>query len=243
MTFALTRDEFNGMLGEYLENVEFAVETCLDNIGLTVKDIDAVLMVGGSSRIPAFQDLLRRYFGKDPQYSRNLDEDVARGAALIGALKTGTAAPSSPLAKLPAPVDRSSHAIGIGALNDQGVMGNMVVLPSNAPIPTVPPAERTFGCASEGQSEIELTVYEGDDFELKFVDRLGNATGSLGGPKPMGYPITVKMALDDDGILRVNAHDGNSGTLITQVEVRRDGAMSDEQKMDAMAAIDDVMVL
>ena len=102
-------------------------------------------MVGGSSRIPAFQELLRRYFGRDPQFSRNLDEDVARGAALIGALKTGTAAPHSPLAALPAPVDRSSHAIGVNALDDHGVMGNIVVLPANAPIPTVPPAERTFG--------------------------------------------------------------------------------------------------
>jgi len=243
MTFPLTRDELNGMLAEQLENVELAVETCLDNVGLTAKDIDAVLMVGGSSRIPAFQDLLRRYFGQEPQHSRNLDEDVARGAALIGALKTGTAAPSSPLAKLPAPKDRSSHAIGVGALNDEGRMGNMVVLPANAPIPTVPAAERTFGCASEGQTEIEVTVYEGDDFDLKFVDRLGNASGSLGGPKPLGYPVTVKMGLDGDGILRVTAHDGNSGTLITQVEVRREGAMSERQQADAVAALDDVMVL
>src|SRR5712691_7481675 len=223
LTFSLTRDEFNGMLADHLENVELAVETCLDNVGLAANEIDAVLMVGGSSRIPAFQSLLRRYIGKDPQYSRNLDEDVARGAALIGALKTGTVAPSSPLAKLPAPVDRSSHAIGVAALDDKGVLGNTVVLPANAPIPTMPPAERIFGCAFEGQTEIEVTVYEGDDFDLKFVDRLGSAAGSLGEPKPLGYPVAVKMALDGDGILRVTAHDGTNGALITQVEVRREG--------------------
>jgi len=243
MTFLLTREEFNGMLAEHVENVEFAIETCLDNAGLTPADIDAVLMVGGSSRIPVFQNLLRRYFDKEPQYSRNLDEDVARGAALVGALKTGTAAPSSPLANLPAPVDRSSHAIGIGALNDEQVMGNMVVLPANAPIPTVPPAERTFFCAGDGQTEVKVTVYEGDDFNLKFVDELGEAIGSLGSPKPRGYPVTVKMALDGDGILRVTAHDGTNGVLITQVEVRRKGAMSDKEHADAMAALDDVMVL
>jgi molecular chaperone DnaK len=243
MTFELTRAEFTSMLAEHLENVELAVETCLDNVNMRPGDIDAVLMVGGSSRIPAFQDLLRRYFGRDPQFSRNLDEDVARGAALIGALKTGTAAPSSPLAALPPPVDRSSHAIGVVALNESGLEENAVVLPANAPIPTVPPAERTFGTVVERQERVELTVNEGDESDLRLVDRLGSATGDLGGPKPKGYPIVVKMALDGDGILHVTAHDGNSGALITQVEVRREGAMSDQQRAEATAALDEVMVI
>jgi molecular chaperone DnaK len=243
MTFELTREEFTGMLAEHLENVELAVETCLDNVQMKPADMDAVLMVGGSSRIPAFQDLLRRYFGKDPQFSRNLDEDVARGAALIGALKTGTAAPNSPLAFLPPPVDRSSHAIGVNALNDAGMEENVVVLPANAPIPTVPLAERPFGTAHEGQERIELTVNEGDETDLRFVDRLGGATGDLGGPKPKGYPIVVKMGLDGDGILHVTVHDGISDHLITQVEIRREGAMSAEQRAGATAVLDDVMVI
>jgi molecular chaperone DnaK len=243
MTFELTRPEFAGMLSGHLENVELAVETCLDNVEMRAADMDAVLMVGGSSRIPAFQDLLRRYFSQEPQFSRNLDEDVARGAALIGALRTGTAAPSSALAALPAPVDRSSHSLGVVALNDRGVEENAVVLPANSPIPTVPPTERTFGIVYDGQDKIELIVNEGDETELKFVDRLGSAIGDLGGPKPKGYPIVVKMALDGDGILRVTAHDGDSGALITQVNVRRDGAMSDQQRADATAALDDLMVI
>lgn len=243
MTFELTRQEFVGMLAEHLENVEFAVETCLDNVQMRPADMDAVLMVGGSSRIPAFQDMLRRYFGKDPQFSKNLDEDVARGAALIGALKTGTAAPSSALAALPPPVDRSSHAIGVVVLNDAGIEENAVVLPANSPIPTSPPAEKTFGTVYEGQSQVEMIVNEGDETDLKFVDRLGSAVGNLGGPKPLGYPIVVKMALDGDGILHATAHDGNSGSLITQVNVRRKAAMSDQQRASATAALDDVMVI
>jgi molecular chaperone DnaK len=243
MTYELTRAEFTTMLAEHLENVELAVETCLDNVPLRPDDIDAVLMVGGSSRIPAFQDLLRRYFGKDPQFSRNLDEDVARGAALIGALKTGTAAPDSPLALLPPPVDRSSHAIGVNALNDAGVEENAVVLPANSPIPTQPLAERTFGVVSDGQEKIELIVNEGDEADLKFVDRLGGGLGDLGGPKSRGYPIVVKMGLDGDGILHVTAHDGNSGALITKIDIRREGSMSAQQRADATAALDDVMVI
>jgi molecular chaperone DnaK len=243
MTFELTRAEFNAMLAPYLENVELAVETCLDNVPMGATDVDAVLMVGGSSRIPAFQDLLRRYFGQEPQYSRNLDEDVARGAALIGALKTGTAPSSSPLAALPPPVDRSSHAIGVVALDDMGAEVNIVVLQANAQIPTVPPAERSFGVAADGQRQIELIVNEGDETNLRFVDKLGSAIGDLGGPKPKGYPLTVKMALDGDGILRATAHDGISGDLITHVEVHRDGAMSAAQRATATAALEDVMVI
>jgi molecular chaperone DnaK len=243
MTFELTRSEFEAMLAEYLENVELAVETCLDNAEQTAADMDAVLMVGGSSRIPAFQEMLRRYFGKDPLHSRNLDEDVARGAALIGALKTGTAAPTSALASLPAPIDRSSHAIGVTAMTDSETEENVVVLPANSPIPTEPPAEHEFGTYHEGQDQIELIVNEGDEANLRFVSRLGSAVGSLGGPKPKGYPIIVKMALDGDGILHVTAHDGNSGALITTVTVRREGAMSDKRMAAATAALDDVMVI
>ncbi|HET9967106.1 MAG TPA: Hsp70 family protein [Streptosporangiaceae bacterium] len=243
MTFELTRAEFTGMLAEHLESVELAVETCLDNADLRPSDMDAVLMVGGSSRIPAFQELLRGYFGRDPQFSRNLDEDVARGAALIGALKTGTAAPASALAALPPPVDRSSHAIGVNALDDHDNEGNFVVLPANAPIPTEPPAEQTFGLHQDGQTEIDVVVNEGDEFDLRFVDRLASATGKLDSPKPKGYPITVKMALDGDGILHVTVYDGETGGLITKLDVQREGAMTNQEITAAAAALDDVMVL
>src|ERR1035441_737350 len=156
MTFELTREEFTGMLSEHLENVELAVETCLDNAEMRPGDVDAVLMVGGSSRIPAFQELLRRYFSQEPQFSRNLDEDVARGAALVGALRTGTAPPASSLAALPAPVDRSSHAIGVAVQNDAGLLANGVVSPANTPIPTVSPAEQTFATVQDGQEKIDV---------------------------------------------------------------------------------------
>jgi molecular chaperone DnaK len=243
MTFELTREEFTGMLAEHLENVELAVETCLDNVQLRAGDIDGVLMVGGSSRIPAFQELLRRYFGREPQFSRNLDEDVARGAALVGVLKTGTASAGSVLAALPAPVDRSSHAIGVVVQNDAGILENAVVLPANTPIPSVQPAEQIFGTVQEGQQKIDVTVNEGDETELRFVKRLASGRGDLGGPKPCGYPIVVKMALDGDWILRVTAHDGMSGALLTQIEIQHEDGMSAQQRALAATSLDDMVVI
>jgi molecular chaperone DnaK (HSP70) len=118
-----------------------------------------------------------------------------------------------------------------------------VVLPANAPIPTNPPAEKTFGLHHDGQDEIDVFVNEGEEFDLRFVARLASATGKLDGPKPEGYPITVKMALDDDGILHVTVYDGHSGALITQLDVQREGAMTNKQVTAAAAALDDVLVI
>ena len=91
-----------------------------------------------------------------------------------------------------------------------------MVLPANAPIPTDPPAEQTFGLTHDGQDAIDVVVNEGDEWDLRYVARLASGTGKLDGPKPKGYPITVKMALDADGILHVTAHDGLSGALLTR---------------------------
>ena len=73
------------------------------------------------------------------------------------------------LAALPAPVDRSSHAIGVVVQNDAGILENAVVLPANTPIPTVQPAEQTFGTVQEGQQKIDVTVNEGEETELRFA--------------------------------------------------------------------------
>ena len=243
VTFTLTRVELEALLAKYLEDVEDTVQTAMDQVDLEPGDMDAVLMVGGSSRIPMFQELITRMFGKQPQFSKNLDEDVARGAAMMGVLKAGTASPTSALAGLPAPIDSSAHAIGVVALNAAGVEENTVVLPANAAIPTDPPAERTFGVARDGQDRIELIVNEGDETDLRYVARLGSATGDLRGPKAQGYPILVRMRLDADGILHATAHDGQTQALLTEVVVTREGSMSKAQRIAAEQALDDVVVI
>jgi hypothetical protein len=86
-------------------------------------------------------------------------------------------------------------------------------------------------------------VNEGEEFDLRFVARLGSGTGKLDGPKPKGYPITVKMALDGDGILHVTVFDGHSGALITQLDIQREDAMTSKEITAAAAALDDVLVL
>lgn len=244
LRYSLTRAELESLLGDHIRDTELTVESALDIAELTKDDIDEVLMVGGSSRIPAFKQMLTDYFGKEPLSSKNLDEDVARGAALMGALHLDLAPQGSALSRLQKPVDRSSHAIGVTVLNDQGLEENAVVLPSNTPIPTPSPVpSRQFGCATDNQTDIELIVNEGDDSNLQFVDRLGTGQGSFNEPKPRGYPIDVQMSLNSDGILSASAFDGVTGQLVAEVKIQRDNAMSALEQQAAEQAIDNIVVL
>ena len=189
MTFELTRMEFTGMLSEHLENVELAVETCLDNADLRPADMDAVLMVGGSSRIPAFQELLRRYFGRDPQFSRNLDEDVARGAALDrsaqdrhsrSAQRAGRpASPGRPLL----PRHRRERA------ERRRHRRQRVVLPANAPIPTDAAGGTDLRrCTMTGRTRSTSWSTRVRSSTCRFVARLGERHRKAGRPEAAWLP-------------------------------------------------------
>jgi molecular chaperone DnaK len=243
MLYSLRKVRFEELLANYIESTELAVESALDTAGMGPSDIDTVLMVGGSSRIPAFQSMLEKYFSKKPVYSKNLDEDVARGAALMGVMRTGTAPRGSVLASLPTPKDVSSHPIGVTVVDDRGDPYNEVVLEANAPIPSVHPAEQMFGTMRDGQTQVELTVNEGGERDLRFVAPIGNAIADLGGPKPKGYPIKIRMSMTGDGILTATAHDGTDDRQIAVVRVDRKGALSSTQIAAAAQVVDDIVVI
>ncbi len=246
LRYSLTRVEFEAMLAEHVENTELTVETALDKAGLTAADVDEVLLVGGSSRIPAFRNMLAAYFEKEPIASKNLDEDVARGAALMGVLHLGQAPRGTALSRLSPPADRSSHALGVVVTNDAGVEINQVILPENSPVPTPNDPDRelpVFGCITDNQTQIELVVNEGDDENLQFVNRIGTAMGDFDGPKPKGYPIRIKMDLTADALLVCEALDGVTGALVAKVEVDRKGSMSASEQKLAEETLDDMVVL
>ncbi len=224
--FELTRSDFEGLIAHAVEDTELTVERALDAAGLTAQDIDQVLMVGGSSRIPAFKEMLAKYFGKDPLASKNLDEDVARGAALMGTLRLGLAPTESALSRLPAPRDISSHGLGIEALDESGNTMNVVMLPSGTPLPLLEPVKHTFGTASNNQQEIQILIYEGDQSDIRFVEELGRGMGRFDQPKPINHPINVEMSLTEAGTVHVTASDGLSGSHLCDVEVHRKTSLS-----------------
>ena len=113
-------------------------------------------MVGGSSRIPAFQELLARMCGQRPSFSRNLDEDVARGASILAAKQGGELDPRSALASMPPPVDVISHGLGVSVLDQQsGQMVNSIVIPAQTQAPVT--EQRTYYTAEPGQTRVTIT--------------------------------------------------------------------------------------
>jgi molecular chaperone DnaK len=232
LLFSLTRDEFEAAISDKLQEVEDTVRHTIETAGVEPTRIGTILMVGGSSRIPAFQRLLASICGKEPKFSRNLDEDVARGAAILAAKLGGELDPRSQLATLPQPVDAASHGFGISIqVDDAGNMANEVMIRANEPIPAE--VSRVFGAVHDGQTEIKVDLNEGEDADLDFVRELGSSTGQFSRPVSKGYPVRVDMSYTADQFIRVKAYDGQTEQFLCELEVHLKDQMSKEEKSAA----------
>ncbi|HEX7245795.1 MAG TPA: Hsp70 family protein [Solirubrobacterales bacterium] len=231
--FTLSRGEFEGLIEERIELVEDAILNALDRAEMKGSDVDDVLMVGGSSRIPVFQEMVERITGSKPTLTKNLDEDVARGAALLGAKLGDSLDPRSELAQRPKPVDAASHALGITLLESEQStqLINQVVIPDGTPIPHSSTHE--FAAASEGQREVELVLNEGSDRDLDFVRELGKSSGQLAEPVHRGHPLRCEIQYTADQLIDVRLYDGVSGQLLTELSVEHKGLLSDRERADA----------
>jgi len=234
-SFTLTRAEFESAISDTVDDVSDMIEITLEESGLTDRDIDVVLMVGGSSRIPVFSDLLEKMFGKAPTFSRNLDEDVARGASILAAKLGGHVDPRSELAELAVPQDVASHGLGITVNDDDDQEVNGIVVRAGELVPAH--GTRTFYAAVDGQTDVHLRINEGDEEDLAFVRQIGDGRASFGRPVPRGYPIRIDISYTEEQIVEVFAYDGQTGQQIGAVRLDRTGSMSGEEKQRAIAAI------
>jgi molecular chaperone DnaK len=236
--FDLTRKDLEGLIGEQLQLVEDAVLSVFDKAEMEPSELDSVLMVGGSSRMPVFQEMVQRLTGKEPRLTKNLDEDVARGAALLGAKLGDHLDPRSELAKRPKPVDAASHALGVTVVHPEqdDVLINAVVIAEGASIPHS--STHDFMAASEGQREVELVLNEGGEEDLDFVRALGKSRGDLAAPVPRGHPLRCELEYTADQLIKVQLYDGKNGQLITELEVEHSGMLTDQQRRDARAFLD-----
>lgn len=234
--FSLTRNQFESAIADTVQDVSDMVEVTLRDSGLEASDVDTVLMVGGSSRIPAFARLLSSLLGKEPIFSKNLDEDVARGASILATRLSGTADPRSELAQLAIPNDIASHGLGMTTWDsDDDRQLNAVIIPAGTSVPAT--GSETFFSLSEDQTEVSLQINEGDEEDLDYCRQLGVGSASFGRPVPKGYPIRIVIRYNEEQIVEVNAFDGETNKLIGVVRVDRKGALSDIDKQAALAAI------
>lgn len=195
----LTRAKFEELCSDLLDRLKTPVETALKDAQLSIKNIDEVILVGGSTRIPAVQDVVKKMTGKDPNCSVNPDEVVALGAAVQAGVLAGDV---SDIVLL----DVTPLSLGLETLG--GVMTK--IIPRNTTLPTS--KSEVFSTAADGQTSVEINVLQGEREFVRDNKSLGSFRLDGIPPAPRGVPqIEVKFDIDANGILSVTAIDKGTG--------------------------------
>ncbi|WP_297071090.1 molecular chaperone DnaK [uncultured Duncaniella sp.] len=195
----LTRAQFEQLADKLIQATIKPCEQALKDAGMTPKDIDEVILVGGSTRIPAIQQVVEKFFGKAPSKGVNPDEVVAVGAAIQGGVLSGDVKDVLLLDVVPL-------SIGIETLG--GVMTKMIE--ANTTIPTR--KSETFSTAADNQPSVEIHVLQGERPMAKDDKTLGKFHLDGIAPAPRGIPqIEVTFEVDANGILNVSAKDKATG--------------------------------
>lgn len=195
LNLSLSRSKLEQLIDDLVNRTKIPCETALKDSGYSAKDIDEVILVGGSTRIPMVQELVKQIFGKEPHKGVNPDEVVAIGAAIQGGVLTGDI-------KDVLLLDVTPLALGIETLG--GVMTRLIE--ANTTIPTK--KSEIFSTASDSQSSVEIHILQGERPMATDNRTLGRFHLDGIPPAPRGVPqIEVTFDIDSNGILHVAAKD------------------------------------
>jgi molecular chaperone DnaK len=215
----VSRLEFEEAISSYITQAQMLCEAAVDEAGVALKDIKGVLLVGGSTRVPAVRASVRKVFGQDPIGTVNVDEVVALGAALYAAYKTDrsklTAVQKNSVEKIKV-TESTSKCFGTISLGHDEARGgvkllNSILIRKGEKIPCS--VTETFYTVSDGQQNLDCDVTESSapETDPRFVKVIWKGTLQLPPNRPRGQEIQVTFAYDDNQIMKCSFIDVSTG--------------------------------
>jgi len=218
----ITRAKFDELTADLVEKTMEPVRNALNDSGLTANDIDKVLLVGGSTRIPAVVEAVKKITGKEPSKGINPDECVAVGAAIQGGVLGGDVKGLLLLDVTP---------LSLGIETEGGICNK--IIERNTTIPTK--KSRIYSTAADNQTSVTINVLQGEREMAAYNKSLGRFELSNIPPAPRGVPqIEVTFDIDANGIVNVSAKDLGTGT-VQKITITASSNLSEEEIEKAVA--------
>jgi len=239
MRMEMTRETFEEAISVLLSRTDILVEVALEEAGLKPSQIDKVLLVGGSTRIPAVQERLEKKFGFLSEAAVNVDECVALGAALYAGLTMLRENPDAIAAGVASGLkdisltDVCNHSYGticapIDKKTGRRVIENRIILKKNTPLPCE--ESQVFYTVSEGQTAIEVTITQGEDSAPEYVNKIATRRFELPSERAADCPIKVTYSYDLNQRMHCRFEDvGSERVLEVDLALDKDGNLSECQ--------------
>ena len=216
----LTRDQFEVLVRKLITRALMLVEQSLDSAKLRVGEIDHVVLVGGSTRIPKVKTMLEKFFGKQPKSCGNVDECVALGAALF-------AKKSARIQEI-CNASYGTLAMVYNAATGEEKLMNSIVIPKNTAIPTS--KTQTYQTSEDNERIIEVDITQGEDADPKYIDVIGRITLEVPPNRPKGCEVAVTFSYDENQRVRALVVDKQSGrSKEVAVSYTGAGVLSDDE--------------